>query len=67
MLAAHTSLTPAHLQQALTTLDFQGASGRISFGPDGNSQQKAVAILHVDTHNLVHLDKIQGQFLLNGS
>ena len=39
-----TQITPEELRQALTTTTFQGVSGQIAFGPDGNPLKKAIVI-----------------------
>ncbi len=67
-----TVITPVDLQQALSKLNganaFQGASGQIAFGSDGNPISKAVVVLFVDPNDHIKLVTISGTFLLgNGS
>lgn len=62
-------ITSADLEQALTQLNgaraFQGVSGQISLGPDGNPVNKAVVILYVSPQGFIKiLPIIEGQFLL---
>ncbi len=62
-------MTSGDLEQALKQLNgahaFQGVSGQIAFGPDGDPVNKAVVILHVTARGLFVMDpKVEGQFLL---
>jgi hypothetical protein len=43
---------------------FQGVSGQIAFGQDGNPQDKAVVILNVDKQGQAHILGTEGTFLL---
>jgi ABC-type branched-subunit amino acid transport system substrate-binding protein len=62
-------LTGQDLQQALTAISgsqaFQGVSGQIAFGQDGDPQNKAVAILNVDKQGKAHILGTDGKFLLS--
>lgn len=40
----------------------QGASGRISFGPDGNPEEKAIFVLHADASHQVCIAAIYGTY-----
>jgi ABC-type branched-subunit amino acid transport system substrate-binding protein len=40
----------------------QGASGRISFGPDGNPEEKVIFILHADTNHNVCIAMVYGTY-----
>ncbi len=59
--------TPSDLQQALTQITgsqaWQGVSGRISFGPDGNPSNKVVLVLHWDQNISIGLEQAYGCFL----
>lgn len=63
-------ITSADLETALTQLNgknaFQGVSGQIAFGSDGNPINKAVVILYVSPRGFIMIDggATQGQFLL---
>lgn len=62
-------VTTNDLETALTQLNgpraFQGVSGQIAFGPDGNPVNKAVVVLYVTPEGFIHIDPaVQGQFLL---
>jgi ABC-type branched-subunit amino acid transport system substrate-binding protein len=61
-------LTRQDLQQALTNITgsqaFQGVSGQIAFGQDGDPSDKAVVILNVDKQGVVHILDTGGRFLL---
>ena len=63
-------LTASDLETALTQLNgknaFQGVSGQIAFGPDGNPINKAVVVLYVSPEGFIKIDPaVQGQFLLH--
>ena len=61
--SAKTAITPETVRQALTTITFQGVSGQIAFGPNGDPVNKAIVILSVDSLGQIHLElPIQGQF-----
>ena len=62
-------VTMSDVEQALTHLNgpnaFQGVSGQIAFGSDGNPINKAVVILHVSPEGYIIIEpQIEGQFLL---
>ncbi|HET8846679.1 MAG TPA: ABC transporter substrate-binding protein, partial [Ktedonobacteraceae bacterium] len=62
-------MTGEDIQKALTQLTgakaFQGVSGQISLGANGDPVNKAVVILNVSQQGFIHMDKtIEGQFLL---
>src|SRR5207249_1929518 len=61
------SFSPTDLQQALLKMTGlqarQGASGQISFGPDGNPINKVVVVLHFDLNVNIYLDRSFGCFL----
>ena len=53
-------ITPSALQQALSQINgaksFQGVSGQISFGPDGNPTNKAILILFVAQGGFIKME-----------
>jgi ABC-type branched-subunit amino acid transport system substrate-binding protein len=53
-------VTPANMQQALSKINgaqsFQGVSGQISFGPDGNPINKAILILYVAKGGFINME-----------
>ncbi len=61
-------LTRQDLQQALKNITgsqaFQGVSGQIAFGQNGDPSDKAVVILNVDKQGIVHILDTGGRFLL---
>ena len=62
------SFTGADLQRALTQINgansFQGVSGQIAFGPDGNPVNKAFVILHVSPEGFIQMEPtVLGTFL----
>ncbi|RAQ97040.1 protein kinase domain-containing protein [Thermogemmatispora tikiterensis] len=61
------TLSGAELRQALAELKgnqaVQGISGVISFGSDGNPDNKAVVVLMVDNVGHIKLESVQGRFL----
>jgi eukaryotic-like serine/threonine-protein kinase len=62
-------VTASDLETALTHLNganaFQGVSGQIAFGPDGNPTNKAVVVLYVSPNGFIKIDpSVEGQFLL---
>ncbi|HLZ58115.1 MAG TPA: ABC transporter substrate-binding protein, partial [Ktedonosporobacter sp.] len=65
----HYPITGNDMQQALTGLTgpnaFQGVTGQIAFGPDGNPINKAVTMV-CNKGGFFKLDTVEGQFLLNG-
>lgn len=67
--ANKSQLTASDLEQILThlngTLAFQGVSGQIAFGSDGDPINKAVVILSITPEGYIQVDpQIEGQFLL---
>lgn len=69
---AHGDLTGASIRAALTTIGagsmpvYQGVSGQIHFGADGNPIDKAVVVLHVapvNGQNQIVLIQIAGKFM----
>jgi len=58
------ALTPQTLQHGLTQINsahpIQGASGQISFGPDGNPINKVVVMLYVDSGGHIKLSSTNG-------
>jgi len=58
---------PTGLQQALSKINgaqsFQGVSGQISFGPDGNPINKAILILVVSQGGFIQMESASGTFL----
>ncbi len=66
-----TKLVPADLEQGLKqssgTHGFQGVSGQITFGADGDPVNKAIVILHVSPQGFIQMEPMgpdQGRFLL---
>ena len=56
-------VTPQNEQQALTHTSFQGVSGQIKFGTNGDPLNKAVVILSVDPKGQIGMElPVQGQF-----
>ena len=56
-------VTPQNEQQALTHTTFQGVSGQIHFGTNGDPINKAIVILSVDTKGQIGMElPVQGQF-----
>lgn len=70
-LSSKSSFTPADLRDALATINgkkaFQGVSGQVAFGPDGNPINKAVVVLSVTPQDFFQIRSVQGQFLRQGS
>ncbi|HLH60710.1 MAG TPA: ABC transporter substrate-binding protein [Ktedonobacteraceae bacterium] len=68
----NSKITPASLQQALSQINgpnaFQGVSGQIAFGPDGNPINKAMLILYVAQGGFIHMESsvAAGTFLVQG-
>ncbi|MBV9230987.1 MAG: ABC transporter substrate-binding protein, partial [Chloroflexi bacterium] len=58
--AGKTTIKPSDLQQELTTTAFQGASGYIKFGPDGNPINKAFVVLKVSPEGFTQMEKVIG-------
>ncbi|WP_376793553.1 ABC transporter substrate-binding protein [Thermogemmatispora sp.] len=62
-----TALSGPRLRQALAAIKgdraVQGISGVISFGSDGNADNKAVVVLMVDNSGHIKLESVQGRFL----
>ncbi len=65
-LTSHKQITGADLQQALSRLNgsnaFQGVSGQIALGQDGNPINKAILVLYVDPQGHFQMDSVQGCF-----
>jgi ABC-type branched-subunit amino acid transport system substrate-binding protein len=65
--AGNQSLTPQDLRQALATITspraIQGVTGRIAFGSDGNTIDKAVVVLGVTQDGFIQIQSLQGHFL----
>ncbi len=65
-LTSHKQITAADLQQALSHLNgsnaFQGVSGQIALGQDGNPINKAILVLYVDPQGHFQMDSVQGCF-----
>ncbi len=65
-LTSHKPITAADLQQALSHLNgsnaFQGVSGQIALGQDGNPINKAILVLFVDPKGHFQMDSVQGCF-----
>jgi eukaryotic-like serine/threonine-protein kinase len=68
--AGKTKLLPTNLQQGLkqisSTNGFQGVSGQIAFGVDGDPVDKAIVILHVSPQGFIQMEPMgsdQGRFL----
>ena len=58
-----TQLTMEDVRQALTTTTFQGVSGQITFGSNGDPINKAIVILSVDSLGRIRMElPVQGQF-----
>ena len=58
-----TQITSDDLRQALNNTTFQGVSGQIAFGVDGNPVNKAIVILSVDSLGRIKMDlPVLGQF-----
>ncbi|GAC1359177.1 MAG: hypothetical protein NVSMB38_42700 [Ktedonobacteraceae bacterium] len=58
-----TQITAEDLRQALTKTTFQGVSGQISFGPNGDPLNKAIVILAVDSLGQIRMElPVLGQF-----
>ncbi len=70
LLTAYTIAAPAggqirtdQLQQALLKTSFQGVSGQVQFGSDGDPVDKSIVVLRVDDQGRITLDKQIGKFL----
>ncbi len=53
----------ADLQQALTTTAFQGASGYIKFGPNGDPINKAFVVLKISPEGFTQMEKVIGNLI----
>jgi ABC-type branched-subunit amino acid transport system substrate-binding protein len=66
--AGKQTFTPGNLQLALTKITgsqaFQGVSGQISFGPDGNIVNKTTVLVKFDAKGDPLIDSVQGSFLV---
>jgi hypothetical protein len=65
-----TKLLPVDLQQGLRQISgtngFQGVSGQITFGADGDPIDKAIVVLHVSPQGFIQMEPMgsdQGRFL----
>jgi serine/threonine protein kinase/ABC-type branched-subunit amino acid transport system substrate-binding protein len=70
--ANQNTVTPQQVQQALRQLNgknaFQGVSGQIAFGADGNPVDKSIVILYVDPNGFIKMEPaVEGQFRLAAS
>ncbi len=66
--AGKQQVSPQDLQQALKKVNgsnaFQGVSGQIEFGPDGDPVDKVIVVLYVDTEGRIHMESTSsGRFL----
>src|SRR5262249_2730751 len=62
------TIAPNDLQQGLKQItgsnSFQGVSGQIAFGADGNPAQKAIVVLHVSPEGFIQMEPtVLGRFL----
>jgi ABC-type branched-subunit amino acid transport system substrate-binding protein len=55
-----TTMTPNDIKQALTTTAFQGASGYIKFGSDGDPVNKAIVVLKISPQGFTQMEKVVG-------
>jgi ABC-type branched-subunit amino acid transport system substrate-binding protein len=55
-----TAMKMADLQQALITTAFQGASGYIKFGSDGDPINKAIVVLKISPEGFTQMEKVIG-------
>ena len=58
-----TSIKPTDIQQALLTTAFQGVSGYIKFGADGNPVNKAFVVLKVAPEGTTQVDQVIGKLV----
>lgn len=70
--AKQNNVTPQQVQQALRNLNgpdaFQGVSGQIAFGANGDPIDKSIVILYVDPNGFIKMEpRIEGKFLLGAS
>lgn len=68
LLTGKQTITPEDVRQGLSlitdTSGFQGVSGQITFGPDGDPANKAIVILSVDPQGHIQMEPtIKGRFL----
>ncbi len=67
-LAKNQNFTGSDLQKALLQIKgtnaVQGVSGQISFAPSGDPVNKAIVVLYVDAVGHIHLNSVQGCFLV---
>ncbi|MBV9229661.1 MAG: hypothetical protein JOZ18_10145, partial [Chloroflexi bacterium] len=62
--ASKTTITADDLKNALGQTSFQGVSGWVTFGTDGDPVNKAIVILSVDSAGHIQMDpKVWGKFL----
>ncbi len=62
------TITPEDLRDGLSKVNgpgaFQGVSGQIAFGPNGDPVDKAIVILYVDPVGRIHMEQtVEGRFL----
>lgn len=66
--SASGTVTPQMVQRGLTQINashpLQGVSGRIAFDSSGDPVNKAIVILYFDSNNFIHMDKLEGTFLV---
>jgi serine/threonine protein kinase len=67
--AGKKTITPEDLRDGLNKINgasaFQGVSGQIAFGPNGDPVDKAIVILYVDPVGRIHMEQtVEGRFLL---
>lgn len=64
-----TGVSSSEVQQGLTHVtgpqEFQGVSGQISFGSDGDSINKAIVLLNLTPNGDTRIESVQGAFLAN--
>jgi eukaryotic-like serine/threonine-protein kinase len=67
-LATNKNFNGSDLQKALLQIKgtnaVQGVSGQISFAPTGDPINKAIVVLYVDADGHIHLNSVQGCFLV---
>ncbi len=66
--AGKTKMTPQDLRDGLSQVNgsnsFQGVSGQISFGANGDPVDKAIVVLYVDPVGRIHMEQtVEGRFL----
>jgi ABC-type branched-subunit amino acid transport system substrate-binding protein len=61
-----TTIKMADLRQALTKTVFQGVSGYIQFGPDGDPIKKAFVVLKISPEGYTQMEKLIGNLTSSG-